>query len=61
MQKTASIYLVPFALGVETRCYAELKMPFLDASKRARVNKLKTAHRWTPIDSHVSLGMGIEV
>jgi hypothetical protein len=61
MQKTASILLVPFALGAETRCYAELKMLFLDAAKRARVNKLKTAHIWTPIDSHVSLGMGIKV
>ena len=29
MQKTASIYLVPFALGVETRCYAGLERRFL--------------------------------
>ena len=32
-KKTASIELVPFALGVETRCYAELKMPFSDVCK----------------------------
>ena len=45
--------------GDEVLCGAENAV--LDASKRARVNKLKTAHRWTPIDSHVSLGIGIEV
>ena len=37
MQKTASIYLVPFALGVETRCYAGLERRFFLTCANERV------------------------
>ena len=47
MQKTASIWLVPFALGVETRCYAGLERRFLDMCKWARVDERKTAKSCT--------------
>ena len=47
MQKTASIYLVPFALGVETRCYAGLERRFFDMCKWARVDERKTAKSCT--------------